>query len=234
MEWGIGGGLPLDDADVEITAMEFGFNNDIAAGVTFANITFTNLDDGEEHEQSFSLGTGWEAGKKGLELVSENGKPRKLSNQSNYGILTMSAVECLGGIENMADLGPGFRFVETWLGTQWHTGMKTLVRKNRETGVEKETSVVIFEKYLGRAGADAGGEAKPAGKAGKAKITAAEALGIQDSDLWKSLIELAQASDDHDAFMDAALELEGVEGVKEIERLVMSTKAGSVWAEAKS
>lgn len=230
-EFGLGGGLPLDDADVEITEFEFGFNNEIAAGVYFANVTFMNLEDGDTITQSFSLGTGWEAANKGTELVPENGKPRKLSNQSNYGILFGSAMDVVGGPEKMVENGlRGFRFADSWIGTRWHTGMKTLVRKNRETGVEKEANVVIFTDYLGRDDAAGGGEKKANG--GK-KVKAADALGLKDTDLWKQLIELATNSEDHDSFMDSALEMEGVEGNKDIERLVMSTKDGSVWAEAK-
>jgi hypothetical protein len=223
-EWGLSSGLPLADADVEVVSVEFGFNNDIAAGRTFANFTF-RTEDGEEHEQSFSTGDGWEAKNKGAELGTENGKPRKLSNKSNYGILVQSALEAVGGPEEMAKLGQGFRFASTWVGTKWHTGTVEVESTKPGESEAKKRDRIIFTEYLGRDD-DAGAEKK--GKAA-AKGGAPEV----DADLWAKLVQLATDADDHDSFMDEALELDGVAGEKAIEKLVMSTKAGSVWATAK-
>lgn len=226
-EWGLSSGLPLADAEVTVTAMEFGFNNDIAAGRTFANFTFTTDEDGEEHEQSFSTGDGWEAKNKGAELGTENGKPRKLSNKSNYGLLVQSALEAVGGPEAMSKLGPGFRFASTWIGTKWRTGTVEVESTKPGESEAKKRDRIIFVEFLGRDG-DAPAAA-PAAAKGKAKATTAATPDV-DPELWATLIGLAKEADDHDAFMDAALELDGVAGNKAIEKLVMSTKAGSVWA----
>jgi hypothetical protein len=217
-EWGLSSGLPLADAEVEVVAVEFGFNNDIAAGKTFANFTF-RTEDGEEHEQSFSVGDGWESANKGAELTTETGKPRKLSKRSNYGMLVESALEAMGGPEAMAKLGPGFRFASTWVGTKWLT--KTVEVESTKPGEteKKKRDRIVFAEYLGR---EDGAAAPAAAKATKANDV--------DPELWSELVLLANDSADHEAFMDVALELDGVKGVKAVEKLVMGTKAGSVWA----
>jgi hypothetical protein len=220
-EWGLSSGLPLADAEVEVVGCEFGFNNDIAAGKVFANFTF-RTEDGEEHEQSFSVGDGWESANKGAELTTENGKPRKMSKRSNYGMLVESALEACGGPEGMAKLGPGFRFASTWIGTRWVT--KTVEVQSTKPGETeaKKRDRIVFAEYLGRDEATA---APAAAKGGKAAATP-----DIDPELWGQLVQLAHDSEDHDKFMDVALELDGVKGVKAVEKLVMSTKAGSVWA----
>jgi hypothetical protein len=225
-EWGLSSGLPLADADVEITAVEFGFNNDIAAGATFANITFRDLDSGDEIEQSFSVGDGFiAADRDGSQLTTKDGRPRKLSKNSNYGRLIQSAIEALGGVEELAKLGPGFRFASTWVGTKWHTGTVEVEVSAPGSTEKKKRDRIIFTQYLGRDGAAPA--AAPAAAEGKAAGN-----GV-DPELWAKLIEFAKEAKDHEAFMDVALELDGVKGVKAVEKLVMGTKAGTVWAESR-
>jgi hypothetical protein len=226
-EWGLSSGLPLADAEVEVVGMEFGFNNDIAAGKTFANFTF-RTEDGEEHEQSFSVGDGWESKNKGAELGTENGKPKKLSQRSNYGMLVQSAMDAVGGPEGMAKLGQGFRFAATWVGTKWLTATKEVESTKPGETEAKKRDRIIFAEYLGR---DSEAEAPVKGKG---KAAAAGPASDVDPELWAELITLAKASDGHDGFMDEALELDGVAGNKAMEKVVMSTKAGSVWATAKA
>jgi hypothetical protein len=232
-EWELSSGLPLADAEVEIVGFEFGFNNDIAAGQLFANVSFTDAD-GETHDQSFSVGQGWASTNKGAELVAENGKPKKFSKNSNFGRLVYSAIEAVGGIEKVGEaLGHGPRFAASWIGTKWRTGtVEVEVTKNGEKDGEKiKRDRIIFTEFLGREGAApaAGGKKEKATAGAAAK---SETLGLAQ-ELFDQLIELAKGSADHDAFMDAALELDGVQGVKEVEKLVMSTKAGaSIWSAA--
>lgn len=224
-EWGLSSGLPLADAEVTVEAMEFGFNNAIAAGTIFANFTFIDAD-GERHEQSFSVGKDWEPADKGAELVSTTGKPRKLSQNSNYGLLVKSAIEAVQG--DLSKLGKGFRFAETWIGSQWRTGTVERDVENQNTGEKSKKDRIIFVEFLGNEGASPA----PAGKKAKAaKAEAADDNGVEP-ELWAALVKLATDADDHDSFMDEALELEGVVGVKAVEKLVMGTKPGSVWASA--
>jgi len=224
-EWELSSGLPLADADVTITGFEFGYNNDIAAGAVFANITFTD-DDGEDHDQSFSVGDGWEPANKGAELVAENGKPKKLSKNSNFGRLVESAIEAIGKDKVEDVLGHGPRVAASWLGTKWHTTTVEVTVTAPGSTEAKKRDRIVFSEYRGREGA-----APKAGKSGK-KADAGDTLGI-DKELFDQLVTLAKDAADHDAFMDVALELDGVQGVKEVEKLVMGTKAGaSIWSAA--
>ena len=226
-EWELSSGLPLADAEVEITAFEFGYNNDIAAGAVFANIVFTD-DNGDDHEQSFSVGDGWEPANKGAELVTDNGKPRKLSKNSNFGRLVNSAINAIGDIDKVEQvLGQGPKAAASWLGTRWHTTTVEVEVTAPGSSEKKKRDRIVFDTYLGREGS---APAKTA-KGSKAAATD-DALGI-DPDLFATLVGIAKEAKDHDAFMDDALELDGVQGVKDVERLVMSTKAGmSIWSAA--
>ena len=225
-EWELSSGLPLADADVTITGFEFGYNNDIAAGAVFANIQFTD-EDGEVHDQSFSVGDGWEPANKGAELVSESGKPKKLSKNSNFGRLIESAVAAIGAENVESVLGHGPKVAASWLGTKWHT-TTVEVEVTAPGGTEKKKrDRIVFSEYRGREGA-----APKAGKAKAGKADSGDTLGL-DKELFDQLVQLAKDADDHDAFMDTALELDGVQGVKEVEKLVMGTKAGaSIWSAA--
>jgi hypothetical protein len=225
-EWELSSGLPLADAEVEITAFEFGYNNDIAAGAVFANITFTDSD-GEEHEQSFSVGDGWEPSNKGAELVSDSGKPRKMSKNSNFGRLVNSAIASIGDIDKVEQvLGQGPRSAASWLGTKWHTTTVEVEVTAPGSTERKKRDRIVFDQYLGRAGSG------KAAKAAKGSSGTIDTLSM-DADLYSRLVTIAKEAKDHDDFMDAALELDGVQGVKDVEKLVMSTKAGaSIWSAA--
>lgn len=218
-EWALGGGLPLDGAEVEITGFEFGFNNDYSAGVLAAIITFTPLDGSDEQEQTYSVGQGWEQASKGAELVSENGKPKKLSQRSGYGMFVAAAVDAVNG--DFEKLGKGFRFADSWIGTRWELGsieVETANPNDKENTKKRDRIVPV--KFLGR-----DGEAKTStgSKASTAKTD------DESDELVEQLVEMAKAADDHESFMDEALELKGVAGNKALEKKVMSTGRGSIW-----
>lgn len=219
-EWELSSGLPLADADVTITGFEFGYNNDIAVGAVFANIEFTDSD-GDVHKQSFSVGDGWEPANKGLELVAENGKPKKLSKNSNFGRLVQSAIEAIGRDKVEQIMGMGPRVAGSWLGTQWHTTTVEVEVSAPGSTDKRKRDRIVFDRYIGRDGASKSTTTTAA--------TATSTLGLPD-DLYATLIATAKAAKDHDDFMDTALEMDGVQGMKDVEKLVMSTKAGaSIW-----
>jgi|688.fasta_scaffold07683_15 hypothetical protein len=216
-EWNLSSGLPLADADVTITGFEFGYNNDIAAGAVFANIQFTDSD-GDVHQQSFSVGDGWEPANKGTELVAENGKPKKLSKNSNFGRLVQSAIEAVGADKVEHVLGMGPRVAGSWLGTRWHTTTVEVEVSAPGSTDRRKRDRIVFDQFLGREGGSTTTSAK-----------ASDTLGLP-SDLYTTLLSIAKEAKDHDDFMDTALEMDGVQGVKDVEKLVMSTKAGaSIW-----
>lgn len=222
-EWALGGGLPLDGAEVEITGFEFGFNNDYAAGVLAAIITFTPLDGSEEQEQTYSVGQGWEAKEKGAELASESGKPRKLSKRSGYGTFVEGALTAVDG--DFSKLGKGFRFAESWIGSRWEMGTIEVETANPDDKENtKKRDRVVPVRFLGRAGDEGGGS-----KAKKADDDAPDGV---DDELWSKLVEMATDADDHESFMEEALEVDGVAGNKDIENKVLKTGKGSVWKAA--
>lgn len=236
-EWELGSGLALDGADVEITGFEFGFNANISPDAVCANVTFTDLESGEDYEQSFSTGKGFDASRDGSELVSA--RPKKINNNSNFGRLISSVVEVLDG--DPSALGGSPKLAGTWLGTRWSMGTKQVESYNPTTGEKKDRSAFIVTAYLGRDGEEgtkAKATAKPVAAAKKATAKAAPAAAEEasdcpngiDEDLWAQLIELANNSADHDTFVEAALDLDGVEGNRAASKAVMGTKAGSVWA----
>src|SRR5690606_41336745 len=83
-EWDLSSGLPLDGASVEVTKVEFGFNSNIGAGILCANFTFTDLDSGEDIEQSFSVGDGWVGSRDGDVINKLSIRTRKQRKSINY------------------------------------------------------------------------------------------------------------------------------------------------------
>lgn len=225
-EWETSSGLPLADADVTVVACSFGFNANLGADRLCANFTFAPLEGGELIEQSFTVGKGWEAKNKGAQLVNEDGTPRKVSNRTNFGRLIDSAVAAVKASGATVMPFESAKNADGWVGTNWHMDtveVDTLNKKNEQVKGE----AFIFTAFLGGSPTD---EA-PAAAKGTSKPAAAK--GGIDPKLRLALVELAEAADDHDAFTEKALELDGVEGNREAEKLVLKTGPGSIWHEVK-
>lgn len=220
-EYALSSGLPLDGAEVEITAFEYGFNANIGAGILCANIAFTKAEDGDVVEQSFSVGDGWEARDKGASIATGDGKPRKLSSRSNWGRFVEHALK-VAGRENMP---PTPKSSDGWVGTKWTLGTTPVDSTNPTTGVKKTKDAVVPVAFLGKAtaGTKASGSKSTAAKG---KVT----LETADPELWASLVELAGEHDSHTDFMAAALERDDVDGNPLATNAVVSTKPGGIWA----
>lgn len=282
-EWETSSGLPLDGATVEVTGIEWGRNNAIDPQRLFGNFTFSDLESGEEHEQSFSVGKGWETDRTGqmLEPVNKNRRKLQINDSTTYGILLDSAVECLGGKAAAGkELGGSPRDIHIWLGTQWVMGTIQMTTQNPQTGEEKQASRYVFVEYLGRSGEDNDAEEeeeveeveeKPKGKARNTARNTTKASpkgspssaksrsggsaskskdssksqktstpnGI-DRETWDALVETAKEimgkdeDNTHDDFVDEVIEWDSVDDDKNVQKAVMSTKAGSVWAAAQA
>lgn len=223
-EYELSSGLPLDGATVTITDMEFGYNAQIGAGVVCANITFAN-EDGEEIVQSFSVGDGWEITDKGGSIAADHGGPKKLSNRSNYGRLIESMVKTVGGAEHMP--APSPKSVEGFVGTSWTFGTVKVTTTNPTTQEKKEKDAFIVTKFLANG-------SKPAAKVSKAakttKLGGKKTLADVDPDLFATLVELAGNYESHTEFMEAALDLDEVDGNQLATTAIVGTKPGSVWA----
>jgi hypothetical protein len=248
-EWETSSGLPLDGATVTVTGAEFGYNAELGAGVVCMNMTF-QIEDGEEVEQSFSVGRNGEPSRDGNELV---GAPAKFPQRSNYGRLIDSVraiVDHPGQVIGSPKLAGG------WVGTQWVMGTVPIESTNPTTGESKTRDALVFTEYVGTAGGKAGKAKATAKKAPAKKAAPTAALDEDEGDdgddgdeggdeapsapngidpkLWGRLVKLALAHEDHDAFSDAALELDEVDSNRAAQKAVLVTTAGSVWAAAEA
>ena len=226
--WQTTSGLPLADADVEISEFTFGFNPKIGNGLALcANITFRDLASGEEAEQSFSTGQNWEATSKGAAAEKNGGTGKQsFSSQSNFGRLIDSAVKSGAG-SALAPRGQTYQ-ADTWIGTQWHTGTVKVTSTNPTDQKQIERDAIVFEKFLGVNAGD--GAVKPATNgSAKGKGAGKGAAAELDADLEAALLQLAADSEDHDTFMAAALGIAEVADSKEATNAVMNSGKGSIW-----
>lgn len=226
-DWETSSGLALDGATVEIIGAEFGFNASLGAGITCANFVMRDLD-GEEIEQSFSVGQNFEASRDGSELVGN----AKINKNSNYGLLIESVKDIL---DNPGDVIGSPKVAANWIGTCWTFGSLEREVMNPTTKEKKVSTKFIVTEYHGRPDAPAGGAAKTAGAtkkaAGGSASTSSSNLDV-DPELFAELVELAKTHTDHEDFAAAALELDAVAESKAAQKAVMGSRAGSVWAAA--
>lgn len=223
-------GLPFADTEVTITSASFGYTEMGGNSVLCLQLTGVNAD-GDEGEQSFSVGQGWEAVDGGARVQADNGREGKpFSKNSNIGKLIASAVKAVGGDpENMPFDDP--TLASEWAGHIWETGTLSEVRKDfkgkvqlDDEGNPRTKDSIIFVRYVGAA--DGG---KPATGGAATAAVKSKASGI-DPELEAELIELAKAADDFDDFTDKGLDHPGVEGNAKATALVMSNKANGIWA----
>jgi hypothetical protein len=222
--WGFSSGLPLDDVDVTIVKASFGYNAQIGDGKALcANITF-QTDDGDDHEQSFSVGDGWNAKDKGASIDGR----KTLNQNTNYGRFMASAVKALvdGGVQPGDVFPEGYKVIGAFVGTQWHLGTEKVMSTNPVTGVQKETSKIITTKYLGGGVADGAGEGAkaPAKKAG-----GKETLEDSNPKLFLKLVTRAGKFTSHDDFMEAVMDEYEYDKLALNAIMAPAGKAGSVW-----
>lgn len=230
-EWETSSGFALDGATGVITDMQFGFNNNIGPGIVCANLTITLDEDGEETTQSFTVGGRNEANRDGTILEGN----AKINKRSNFGILIESVKDCVDDPVN--EIGR-VRDVASWIGTRWTWGTIDVETTNPSTGETTPKSKFIVTEYHGRVDADEDDddddEAPKAKKAATKKKAATRKKAkakddITSTDLWAELLELAEQHDDHEDFVDEALDIDGVEGNREFSQAVMKSGPGSVW-----
>lgn len=209
-QWELASGLGLDDVDVDVTAGEFCINNQLGPNLCL-KLTFTPRDGEEAKEQHFTMGPGWVAVDGGKRAASESGEPKKISQSSNYGEWLKSVTAAIGK-EAASKLGNPLK-AGTWIGTAWHVGRKTLKRMNPETGVEKESTVVVAT-----AGLEGKGDAK-AEKPGKAAKPAAKSDDSTDAAIL-ALTDLARKVEDEDEFVTQAAQLDIVRDNRQVQKLL--------------
>ncbi len=230
----------LDNVDVTFTDATF-TNRLEAFDPTKLELHLTALvdgDDGGEQVLFFGCGDGWEAAEKGQKAIREDGKEKNFHGNTKIGELMKSIVGLMGGDKaldkelrnRLADHATGFCEAGYWVGLKFH-----LEREDRKGGGDVgDYAVIVASKYNGVTGGGAG-KAKAATKkatAAKAAAPAAAAGGITDA-IRKQLDDIADASADHDGFMEAAFA-----GVAEassddaVKAAVADDGEGSIWADA--
>lgn len=233
-DWETGSGLALDGSVVTVTAAEFGFNANMGAGIVCLNLTLTT-EDGEDIDQSFSVGGKFEANRDGSAIEGKG----KINRNSNYGLLIESVKEI---VDDPGSIIGSPKEAAGWVGTRWTFGTVERTTTNPTTGVEKVSSKFVVTEFHGQDADDTDDEPvaqKPAKKSSaKGKPAAKKSAkkgGIPDgidADLWAELIELAGEHDEYEAFVDAALDVDGVAGDRAVQKAVMSTGDSGVWAAA--
>ena len=249
----LGDGLPLSDANATIVGAEFRFDTEYSADAVVLAFTFQPDEEGvEEQTQLYSVGSNFEPLDGGSEVGHTSGKHVKISKQSNYGRWMRNAQECEGFADVARELGANTHGAEWWIGTRWHLTTEEIEVKNpaKPDQPAKIRTIIIPDEFLGMADDDGveGDAEEPAPakkaaakkKAGAKKKAAAktsnplEELAEQEDGeaLIQTLRDLADVSEDHDAFMEAAMDIEGVAGNSAAEKAILSTKAGSIWQDA--
>lgn len=238
-EWETGSGFDLDGATATVTNMEFGFNSQIGQG-TFANFDLTIVegsesgDPGEEISQSFSVGGKFEATRDGSSIEG-NGK---INKNSTFGILMDSVVEVLreGGYDPGEVIGNP-KVAANWIGKTFVWGTIEMETMNPTTKERAKRSKFIVTEYVG-SDEDPGEAAAPAKKAPAKKPAAAKKAAASkpalpaglDQEQFDYYVSLASQYDEHDEFAEAMLEDEDVQASPDLQKAVMSTKPGSIWA----
>jgi hypothetical protein len=226
-EWELSSGLPLDGATVTVAKAEFGYRQNIAKDTTFACFTF-QPDEGDEQEQAYSCGKGWEPGARGETLVTSDGKSKKLNDQTGYGKFIAAAMKLPGCLDTLRARGH-YTNASVWVGMRFRLESVKEMTKNPTTGQEKETSRIMPVEFLGVVG-EGGAVVASAAVAVVASSAPAVSLETENAELFHKLVGIAKASPDHDSFMAAAFAEPGVAGVTNWENAVMASGSGSIWA----
>jgi hypothetical protein len=245
--WELTSGL-VDDADVAFKECSFGFRSDYNDGQTllFMADAIIDGDDGpEESELIFPCGNGWEATEKGAKAKREDGKRKGFNKNSGYGLLISAATE-VGAGDVLKGRGTPME-AAIWNGLVFHMKRKK-ISYGGDIGEKERLLPTEFKGYV-----DAGKVTKPTTKpdtdqARKAAgVPAASAPAAADNGaateglpaklrigLRKLAEDVKGGGGDHDAFLEKAFEMEGVEGNSAAENAVMADGADSIWAKAGS
>ena len=232
-------GLPLADVDATITAVDFRFDTSYAADACVAAITF-DPDEGEEQEQLYSLGRGWEPVDRGAAAAHQSGKESLNFNaNSNMGRFIVAAGQDEDFRSAVASEGLDLRTAEAWVGRRFHLTTQEFTTRNPSTGAEKERSIIVPSAYLGTADGGSKAPAKKTAAKGPSAIEKKQHALIDEleaedggEEIVAALRELAGEVEDFDAFMEGAMEIDGVADSDAAQKVAMSSKAGSIWAQA--
>lgn len=232
----LGSGLPLDNADVTITAAEARFDTQYSADAAVVALTFQPDDTGTEAvEQLYSIGKGWEPIDQGAGIAHTSGRQVKINSNSNYGKWIAAAVPLDGFIDEARSRGVEPNDLSLWVGLRFHLGTQVTKTRNpsKPDAPEVEKTLIVPTAYLGTADDEAPVKTTKKASTSKASTKAADKgddnAGVP-AVLAAKLRALANESDSFDAFLEAAMERADVVGNSAAEKFVMSSKADGCWA----
>lgn len=248
--YSLSSGLPLADVEATVTAVEFRFDTSYSADACVCAVTF-QPDEGEEQEQLYSLGKNWEPVDRGENAGHVSGKPSKFNEQTNYGRFLSACFKMEDFMDEVREAG-----IMPWegaflLGKRFHLGTVDYETRNprKPDDPPKVRQAIIPTEYLGMADDE---EPKPAKKTAAKKTAAKKTAAKGPSAIAKkqhalieeleeeeggeeivaALRELAAEAEDFDAFMEGAMEIDGVAESEAAQKVAMSSKEGSIWAQA--
>lgn len=238
----------MDNEDVTITDAIFRTDPEFRDGqVLFGDFTL-RTEDGDETNQWFACGNGWETTDDGATAVREDGREINFNNRCKIGEFFNGLVKVMGE-DAKADKAIRERVTQFPLGprdTGFWKGLKLHVDSQERKGDGAEISdynvlvITGFNGIEGSAGAaPAGATKKAAKKASGATRKAAAAPPAEEAaedvlaKVRAQLDEIADASEDHDAFMEAAFaNVPEASSDETVKAAVSDGGEGSIWADA--
>lgn len=210
-QWELATGLGLDDVDVDVTDAEFVINNQLGPNLSL-KLTMVPRNGEETKEQFYTMGKGWVAVDGGRAATSEDGQPKKISQSSNLGLF-LKAIEVSVGKDAARALGNPLK-AATYVDSAWHVGRTTRKVLNPETGIEKDTSIVLPTAGI----ASEKAAAKPAAAAPKSKAPKSDDDGVTKA--ITELTLLAASFEDEDDFVEKAATLDIVKSNRAVQKLL--------------
>jgi len=210
--WELSDGLP-GDFDAKIADCQFTFNARYNSGQSVVCQLVLESSDPEVGEETilYSMGEGWEPGNKGQEARWVKDGKQKINKNSALGKFITAATNAAG--DAIRTRGMPWE-AKTWQGLEFHW--------DRETYTDlggKERSRLLPTRLVGSVASN-----------GKSSSAGADGPELPPK-VKTALMKVAAVADTHEAFVEAALAVDGV--TDEMRPAILSTQEGSIWATMK-
>lgn len=258
--WQASSGLPLEGQRVRTHSALFTYDQEYSADAVVLKITMQPWDgaedEGEPKVQMYSVGKNWEPADEGASVTTKDGKPRQFNDMTVIWKFLQSYMAARGngdidaGMKALINEGADPRNADIYNGLD--VTMKGISYKDLSG---KDRTTFGIGEYHGKVGEPAKPAAKlaakPAAKAAAKPAAKAAPASEADSggeDAWKEhlgtklfiqLKKLAKEAENHDGFMEAAFDLDGVSSDdkawnKVTEQIILSYEDDSLFAYARS
>lgn len=228
--WATTSGL-IDDVTVTITDAYFTFDPQYNDGQTLLLKVQGTTDDEEnpEFDQFFPCGNGWETTDKGKSASREDGKKKGFNKNSGYGMFFTRAINAGAG-EVLRDRGTPME-ADVWKGLTFHFKRETIDFGGEIGKKDRILPDVFLPNGMGGASAPAASPKAAGGAVTKAdpgpETPAAGNSGASGGKLdipvplRAKLKVAARNAANHDAFIEAAYGIDGVDGNAAVEEAIL-------------